>query len=230
MAQTDRQTDKKSKYNDAWRSQKPSEWKSTWWSLTTYDKGEQEHCAGSEFPTFVVKIYGGLEECPTTKNIHFQGAVQCKTQQRLNAMKKFLPTAHWEPASSAECLTKYAMKLETAIGEKTVVSNRTPYFSTEMVMKLLAIARVNNITKPIASKEMFWAKVRLILYSRPYLVGLLAKPDILRIYENTIDVWVWHCTCKITGQLMSEEELFPSEDDGGIVLPPVEDINSITLE
>nr|QJI53716.1 MAG: replication-associated protein [Cressdnaviricota sp.] len=37
------------------------------------------------------------ETCPTTSRIHWQGFVVFDTKRRLSALKKLLPSAHWEP-------------------------------------------------------------------------------------------------------------------------------------
>ena len=74
MPQTDRQTDK-----------------ATWWSLTIYDEKEIAKVEDSDnYPRFVKSISGGMEKCPTTGRLHFQGALQCRSQQRFSAIKDWL--------------------------------------------------------------------------------------------------------------------------------------------
>jgi len=195
MGQTDRQTDK-----------------ATWWSITSFDEGEIKFLQGTVYPEFIMKIHGGLEKCPDTGRTHFQGAVQCRSQQRFSAIKKMLPKAHIEAAKSVEALRKYAMKADTAIGEKTVRSNSTPYWTMEMIMKLLAITPCPKTIIPV--DDVFWHKVNLILLQKPYLVGLLAKPDIYRMFKHTCDTWIIHMTDPITNELL---------DEGAIVLQPPTD-------
>lgn len=192
MSQTDRQTDK-----------------ATWWSITAFDEGEIKFLQGTVYPEFIHKIHGGLEKCPDTGRTHFQGAVQCRSQQRFSAIKKMLPKAHIEAAKSAEALRKYAMKADTAIGEKSVRSNSTPYWTMEMIMKLLAITPCP--ARIVTNDEIFWYKVNFILVQKPYLVGLLAKPDIYRMWKHTSDTWILLMTDPITNQLLEE---------GAIVLQP----------
>lgn len=107
--------------------------KSTWWSVTAYND-EIELLESNEFPDFVVKVFGGREKCPTTGRIHFQGAVQCRSQQRFSALKKWLPTAHWEPAKNKDALQKYAMKADTAIGDKEERTNTVEMITMEKLM------------------------------------------------------------------------------------------------
>lgn len=186
MSQTDRQTDK-----------------ATWWSITTFDEGEQKYIADGTYPGFVFKIHGGLEKCPETNRIHFQGALQCKSQQRFSAIKKMLPKAHIEAARNGEALRKYAMKDATAIEQKQVRKNETPYYTMEMIMRLLAITPIRYGPHPNIEAE-FWAKVSLILLSKPYLVGLLAKPDIIRMWKHTSDTWITLMTDPETNELLEE--------------------------
>lgn len=50
-----------------------------------YDPSSMGYCVQQE------------EECPTTHRVHWQGFVVFDTRQRLSALKKLLPSAHWEP-------------------------------------------------------------------------------------------------------------------------------------
>jgi len=184
----DRQTDKKPR--DRWY----------WFSITCFDDGEITFCEIPLWPTFVKYIHGGREECPKTKKIHFQGAVQCKTQQRFSAIKKMLPKAHIEPARTEQALLKYAMKKDTAVGEKKSLKNEMPYYTTEMLLRLLAI------TSPIGSDD-FWGRVNRILFAKPYLCGVLAKPDIFRMWKHTRETWITLMTDPETNLLMGEEAI-----------------------
>lgn len=198
MSQTARQTDK-----------------STWWSITSFDEGEICYLIAGTFPEWVHKVHGGVEKCPDTGREHFQGALQCRSQQRFSAVKRMLPKSHLEPARHSEALRRYAMKADTAVGEKREITNATPYYTAEMLQLLLAI------TPPESGcdgglKEQFWSKVRVILYTKPYLVGALAKPDTWRIYENTWTVWVTHMTDAETGVMLGEEAI--------VLQPPVTNV------
>jgi hypothetical protein len=190
MSQTARQTDK-----------------STWWSITSFDDGEKAYLGGGNFPEWVAAVHGGIEKCPDTGREHFQGALQCRSQQRFSAIKKILPKSHIEPARHAEALRKYAMKVDTAVGEKREITNGTPYYTAEMLQKLIAITPCETGFNCGNLKEQFWSKVRVILITKPYLVGALAKPDTMRIFENTWSVWVEHMTDAETGNLLSEEAI-----------------------
>lgn len=192
--------------------------KATWWSITTFDEGEQNHLSGNDYPGFVHRVYGGLEKCPDTERIHFQGALQCKSQQRFSAIKKWLPKAHLEPAVSKDALMKYAMKADTACGSKLIRENKTPYYTLEMLLKLLAIAPDGIYCTDW--KDRFWYKVRHILRDKPYLVGALVKPDVMRAWEHTNEVWKDAMTHLETGELLGEEAIVlqpPSTQDADLI-------------
>lgn len=100
--------------------------KATWWSITVFNESELYDVQHSnKFPLWVRAIYGGLEKCPETGKIHFQGALQAHRQVRFTQVKDWLPTTHIEPAKDVKSLKQYAMKTETAVGEKKVVNNMT---------------------------------------------------------------------------------------------------------
>jgi len=172
MAKPDRQTDK-----------------STWWSITTFDEGEQEWLKKGEFPGFVEKVHGGMEMCPTSNRLHFQGAVQCKAQQRFSAIKTMLPKAHIEAAIHREALRKYCMKEETAVGEKTVITNSTPYYTLEKLLLALAKVKPYTIEDSDDPETSYWARANSILRDHSFLVGMLATPTTYRAWKFTKHTW-----------------------------------------
>lgn len=98
--------------------------RSTWWSITVFDVQEIEMCQKSQmFPLWCRSVHGGVEKCPDTGRLHFQGAIQAHRQVRFTQVKQWLPTAHIEAARDIAALKKYVMKSETAVGEKTVRTN-----------------------------------------------------------------------------------------------------------
>ena len=212
--QTDRQTDK-----------------ATWWSLTAFDEGEQQYIADGKYPGFIQAIHGGLEKCPKSGRVHYQGAIQCKNQQRFSAIKKVFPKSHLEPAISKEALRKYCMKADTAVGEKVVVANKQPYYTLEMIMRLLAITHP-SVDCPGDAKSQFWSRVNIILLGKPYLVGLLAKPDVWRMYEHTRQTWTELMTDAESGELMGEEAIVlqPPTGSGDNLISHVPVYNGSTEE
>lgn len=168
------------------------------WSVTAFNgeadmlesirKGETTY----RLPEWVKELHGGLEECPTSGKVHFQGYLRCRDQQRLSKVKKFLPTAHLEVATNKYALAQYAVKADTAVGEKTVTENNT-YVDSEKAMRMLAEQGDTNSFLPDDHKDIdtydFWRRVNKILLDKPYLVGLFSKPDIYRSWKNTKNVW-----------------------------------------
>jgi len=193
--------------------------KGTTWMICTFNEGEQAMLAAGKYPEWVDKVYGGLEECPTSKKIHFQGMLKCRSQQRFSAIKKFLPKARIEPAKNAEALRKYSMKAETSVGDKLVHSNNTPYYTLEMLLKLIAVTP-EGANRGDDWKATFWLKVNNILMDKPYLVGALVKPDVIRAWEYTRNVWITHMTDPETNKLMGEEAIVlqPPQANGANVI------------
>lgn len=157
--------------------------KSIWWSLTAFNDDIQ--IAEGKLPNFVKSIYGGRESCPETGKEHFQGAVQCYEQIRLVKLKEWLPTAHWEPCRSIEALKKYAMKPQTATGEKTIRKNAQIHYSADEICLMLAKVQTDRQTG-----ISFYGRVKLVLSESPELAGQLMNPSLRKFFEETKDVWV----------------------------------------
>lgn len=171
MPQTDRQTDK-----------------ATWWSVTAFKDDEMAQMESpASYPTWLKKVYGGREECPDTKKIHFQGALQCRTQVRMSQIKSWLPTAHLEVARSTEALKKYAMKEETAVGSKQVLEG-TNYWSLERIM--CEIGKRTSLYQQILDPlDRLWTAVNCILAEDPSRAATLANPTIERFWKKTYETW-----------------------------------------
>lgn len=182
--------------------------KATWWSVTAFSDEIEILENPKSYPNFVVKVFGGREECPKTKTIHFQGAVQCKSQQRMSALKKWLPTAHLEPARDKEALAKYAMKEETAIGDKMIQSNPRRYLKMSEALFMIArcvpikmetlyyLERLDMDDKAMMKyamddviKQSYWAAVKQLIRFHPDDVSLYSNPQLLRAWEHTWEVW-----------------------------------------
>jgi len=155
--------------------------KSIWWSVTAFED-EIELCEGT-LPEFAKAIYGGREKCPSTGKEHFQGALQCYEQVRMAKIKSWLKKAHLEPARSSEALKKYAMKNETASGEKTIRKNPVVHYTAQEICLLLAqTSRQTDVG--------FWPRARNILRKSPELAGQLMNPSLRGFYEKTQEVWL----------------------------------------
>jgi len=177
MSKTDRQTDK-----------------ATWWSVTAYGDEITVLQDNTKWPPEFKKVYGGTEECPTTKRIHFQGAIQLHKQQRMSWFKTWLPTAHLEVAKSKDALIKYAMKEDTAVGDKTEVSNSIKFYSAhEICVELMDVIYDDYRTLIDEEKDdkdyMFWKAVNRLLSKDIRLSGQLMNPTLKGWFRNTKYVW-----------------------------------------
>jgi len=155
--------------------------KAIWWSVTAFDE-EIELCEGA-LPEYVKRVYGGRETCPTSGRIHFQGAIQCHQQIRFGRLKSWLPKAHIEAAKSVAALKKYAMKTETAVGEKVIRDNPIPHYPAHEMCLLLAQTSSQ-------SDVGFWPRARQILRESPVLAGQLMNPSLRSFFEKTQEVWL----------------------------------------
>jgi len=176
--------------------------KATWWSVTAYND-EIAMLEKGEFPTYVKAVYGGREECPETKRIHFQGAIQLRSQQRLGTLKKWLPTAHFEVARNKDAIKKYAMKEETAVGPKTEKINEVEHISVEKIMLKLAdewdpdvyAEYIEQYTDDLkeAFKQSYWHTARNILRKNPdyrKVCHIFARSDVITLWDRTRSVWL----------------------------------------
>lgn len=191
--QTDRQTDK-----------------ATNWVVTAYNEDILLLEDVSNIPHFVHKVYGGREICPTTGREHFQGHIQCKSQQRFSAIKRWLRTAHIEVCRDFKASIAYAMKEDTASGVKNEVINPREYKSMEEA--LIDVAAVcdyicghtaEDPDPPSGCPEHlrvvdilhypeldYWHRVNQIIIHKPYLAGLYSRPDLMRSWKYSKGVWM----------------------------------------
>jgi len=168
---TDRQTDRSNNF-----------------AITVFNNNEIQQLEDvATYPAYVKKVFGGREVCPETRREHFQGHIQCRTQQRFSAIKKWLPTAHIEVARNFTASIAYALKSDTAKGEKTTTVNNKPFVTDRMAMEKLVDVSGASFENP---KHDYWERVRHILMDEPDLCGLYAKPDLYRLWSNTKSVWI----------------------------------------
>jgi len=193
--------------------------KATWWSITAFSEPEIEQLNGKQYPDWVLKVYGGMESCPDTGRLHFQGAVQARRQVRFSQVKSWLATAHLEPARSSEALRKYAMKEETAIGEKIERENQTPYYAPGDLLMMLA----RKARQADRQTKEGWHKINPQCPARPAFVYACEKVmednfDLLRAFMNPqIRVmWVEHW-----GFLIRRDEMEESREGPLVLQAPV---------
>jgi len=160
--------------------------RATWWSLTAFNNEIEIIEDKATWPSFIKTIYGGRETCPNTEKLHFQGAIQCHTQVRMSQLKQWLPKAHLEQARNSEMLKKYAMKTETAAGEKAIRESVKIFYDAQSICQLLAEQVIDQTDR---QTDNFWARVRKILAKSPELTSQLMNPSLRNFYINTASVW-----------------------------------------
>jgi len=136
--------------------------KSGAWSVTAFNDEIALLEDNERYPNFVKEVHGGREVCPTTGTLHFQGAIILKSEQRMSAIKKWLPTANLQPAKVLEALKKYAMKSDTAVGDKVVRANETPHYRMEELLMMIAHNRTDDcdtFEESMTYKEEYWVIV-----------------------------------------------------------------------
>lgn len=197
---TDRQTDR-----------------SSCWIATAYNDEISILQDATKYPPFVKEVHGGLETCPQTHKLHFQGAIILHTQQRLSALKRWLPTAHLEPAKSKEAVKKYCMKAETAVGEKTVRNNTVPYLRMDELLTLVGniVAKAQKALLPeyLAiivddddRKREYWWAVKQILEKNPRYISSFSDARFKTAWQYTAEVWINQPTLSITESADNETQ------------------------
>lgn len=174
MSQTDRQTDK-----------------GTYWSVTAFGDEILLLEDTTKYPPDVLKVYGGREACPDTGREHFQGCIQLRKQQRRGWFKAWLPTAHLEPARHAQALKQYAMKADTATGEKMERANNIKYYTADEICILIGSKVVDSdILETPDSKVWFKRSINKLLRENHKLAAQLMNPSLRNFWCDTANVWI----------------------------------------
>ena len=136
-----------------------------------------------------------MEKCPTTGRLHFQGALQCRSQQRFSAIKDWLPTTHIESARKPPVVLKnYAMKQETAVGPKEVRENQRKFLSMADALTIIGGLSLDFIPKPDTYKQdikdAYWSAVRQHLRQDKHEdISLFSQPQMIAAWSHTWEVW-----------------------------------------
>jgi len=160
--------------------------KSVWWSVTAYNNEIELLEDVSGYPIGVSKVFGGREICPKTQRTHFQGCIQLVQQQRMSWFKQWLPTAHLEAARQKDALIKYAMKTDTADGEKILRQSVKKFYSAEDICRLITSKVPDRQTD---RQIQFWHAVNEIIIEDPGMTGQLMNPSLKNFWINTATAW-----------------------------------------
>lgn len=179
MEQTDRQTDK-----------------STRWAFTAYE--EQWHLFET-VPEVVASIGWQTETAPETGRKHYQGYIQTKRQVRFAQLKKEYPGVHLEVARNWAALQAYCKKTESAVAGTQIQLTGTPTLTMKDALLKLASYYTRDIRLQYiddglkgkdVNKEEYWHLVRLCVSDFPNSIGLFANPIYLTSWVNTRQVWI----------------------------------------
>jgi len=180
MSQTDRQTDK-----------------TTRWAFTAFQ--DQYHL----FDTIpeIVNMWGWQKEiAPDTQREHYQGYIQTKRQCRFKQLKDILPGVHIEPARDWLKLLQYCKKQETAVpGSSTQQTNPSKHVTmTDALLKLAAHA---PFRVPLSEVEYLSPNIDKILKRRleteydESLYDILEEDDsLVSMYANNSMRHAWNTT------------------------------------
>lgn len=182
MAQTDRQTDK-----------------STRWAFTAY---EPQYGLLDNIPE-IVKSWGWQDEvCPETQRKHRQGYIQTFRQVRFTQLQKSLPGIHLEVAKNWAKLLNYCKKQETRDenGNQVHVDNaNVPMTMAQALLALCPFARGDDIHDEIAKGELsvdkvydneYWACVCKVIEDNENAIGLYTNNQMRTAWRQTRHVWI----------------------------------------
>lgn len=187
------------------------------WSITAYNQEATDLDLmlkkELDLPDIVRQVWGGLEECPTTGKIHFQGMLKTPSIY-MTKLKAIFPTAHLEPAKDKNALEQYVMKEETAVGVKSSVVN-DQYVSSKDALLLMAkkVFQCTQLYLKVEGDHKTRAYVmvsRKVVYDNIALGTLYARPDIRRAW---IDYWQCYLSHYSDSQLSSSDNEAEVPDD-----------------
>lgn len=180
MSQTDRQTDK-----------------TTRWAFTAFQ--EQYHL----FDTMpeLINMWGWQKEiAPDTQREHYQGYIQTKRQCRFKQLKDILPGVHIEPARDWLKLLQYCKKQETAILGSSVFQTNTSKHVT-MTDALLKLAAHVPFRAPLTEEQHLSNQIDKIIKQRieseydEALFSILQEDDkLVSMYANNSMRSAWNTT------------------------------------
>lgn len=197
MAQTDRQTDK-----------------TTRWAFTAF---EEQWGLFNEIPDIVAEWMWQTEVCPDTGRKHYQGCLRTRTQQRFTALRKILPGVHIEPARNWEALVNYCKKKDTSVegSQKHNVNGRKylkfhealirianayvdEYVSIANDMKTLAFDEAIGFANENADKvdtRCYQRAVETLCSKHPEDISLYSNPQMIRAWKMCRGLWLRMSAC-----------------------------------
>jgi len=102
--------------------------KAIYWGPCTINNPTEADRAAMASPPEWVRTVEGQDEVGAEGTPHIQFYVVCKAQQRMSALKKWLPRAHLEVARDIAAVKLYCTKKDTAVAESRFTLDRTRDF------------------------------------------------------------------------------------------------------
>lgn len=176
MAQTDRQTDK-----------------STRWQFTAY---ENQWELFKVMPDKIAEWGWQQEECPETGRKHYQGFIRTKTQVRHKFIRELFPGVHTEVARNWDALVNYCKKSETSIEGTQVHQVGTKAMTMKDALVRLASFASEQVEVEEGDKASdayvrdYWKCVRSVLQDDPDAIGLYVNVAYLSAWKHTRQIWV----------------------------------------
>lgn len=189
MAETDRQTDK-----------------STRWAMTVY---EAQWPLLEKMPEIIAEWGWQDEKCPDTDRVHRQGYFRTHRQVRFSQVRAILPGVHIEVAKNWNALLQYCKKVDSSLGNQVhQVSNNVPMTMAE---SLIALAKYhwtdeiiskkkehefNNYNKILDNQELYkseyWMCVNKFLEEsdKDNAIGLFTNNQMLLAWTRTRRHWI----------------------------------------
>lgn len=209
------------------------------WAVTTFDQNDMTSLNSLDrFPHWLKTRYGGKESTLDGKP-HLQIHLECKTQQRFAAIKKWLPKSHIEIARAPEASIKYALKPESAIGPKETIENTRVYLSMAQALTIIGrhsgevdlvseMRRLDLKNPKDVLKRRYWTAVRDHCSRIPEDISLFSQPQMLAAWVNTHETWVAHGKRSIVLQSAPEPSTTAAAavgegEGGGEAVPPAEE-------
>lgn len=177
MPETDRQTDKSSR-----------------WAFTAY---QEQYGLLETVPDFVAEWGWQDEICPETQRKHRQGYLRTHQQVRFSRLRKEFPGIHFEVAKNWEALKSYCKKEATKdpSGNVVVQVNERKFLKFhEALIRIAEVYEKPQIDGTQSLKECieeaFWKAVRVLIRIHPADISLYSNPQILRAWYHTYPVWL----------------------------------------
>lgn len=165
--------------------------RSTNWAVTVFNLEEIERLKDvTKWKSGVMSVRGGMEQTKDGKP-HYQCHIVLSQQQRMSWFKNWLPTAHLEASRNVVASMNYAMKSDTAIGEKTVITNPSKYYNAHEILTLIgASIPAEVLERTPDKKEWFKASINILLRKDVTLAGQLMNPSLRSFFCDTAYVWI----------------------------------------